>query len=103
MEASSRGSRQNCATLIGRRSVSAGKIMSLLVELACSSISADGHVSSRPEALLARHEALAHIVESSEVPESSHAPKVVGIKRELTPDSVMTASWRHVEVNPKNV
>lgn len=78
--------------------------LSAVVDLACSALHSDGELSTRPEARLAFHEVLSHVL-SSENRESTSNGQVKllatdpskadkGVKRQITPDSIMSAEWQ---------
>ena len=72
------------------------------VALASAMLSSDGVVSASPEARIARHEVLEHIIanEMTESPLPSRT-KITSIKRQITPDSVLTADWETEEQQVK--
>ena len=66
--------------------------------LVCTVLSSDGVLPNSPDSLLARHEVLSHVIQghenrSRELKVSVSSKETVGVKRQTTPDSIMTATW----------
>lgn len=70
----------------------------LVVDVACATLHSDSVLSERPEAILARMEVIAHVVASDTLLQVKDLPegktgKRSGIKRRVTPDSIMADTW----------